>query len=134
MRVLQSIGSIFVALLVLISSTSFSVEIHRCGGSVADVALFGKAEPCDMEKATPSCHRNTTIPCCDDDELLHDGEDFEISKPEVKLNPLVQIVVLPPSLILAEIVSKPSDQPYWAFPDDPLPDEDRFLTYCTLLI
>jgi hypothetical protein len=118
----------------LVSSTSFNVEIHRCSGNVADVAFFGKAEPCGMQKAAPSCHKSSTIPCCDDDELLHDGEDFEISKTDVKLDPIVQIVVLPPSLIIAEIVSRPSDQPYWVFPDDPLPNEDRFLTCCTLLI
>jgi hypothetical protein len=38
------------AFLVLISSSSFMVGIHRCAGEIQNMALLSKAEGCEIEK------------------------------------------------------------------------------------
>ena len=50
MKAVKTIFVFALALLVLVSSTSFMVGIHFCSGEVADMALFTEAEPCAMEK------------------------------------------------------------------------------------
>lgn len=56
------------ALLVLFSTLSFTVEKHLCGGKVVDVAVFGNLIGCGMPDENP---RNTLLapendPCCND--------------------------------------------------------------------
>ncbi len=36
------------AFLLLFTSTGFSIDLHYCGGKVADVSIFGKANACNM--------------------------------------------------------------------------------------
>ena len=47
-RILQLI-SMAMAVLVLISTLSVSIEKHYCGDHLVDVAIFAEAEKCGME-------------------------------------------------------------------------------------
>ena len=76
MKRLRPIVTLMLAVLVLISGTSFIVGVHRCNGHVASVALFAKAEPCGMEKQMPPCHKPVK-PCCSDESVVHDSDDFK---------------------------------------------------------
>ena len=42
------ITSIVLALLLFVSSTGFSMDVHFCKGEIESVSFFGKATPCDM--------------------------------------------------------------------------------------
>lgn len=80
MKVIHSILTVLLALLVLVSSTSFSVNMHVCGGHVSSVALVQKAAPCPME-VMPPCHRGIHLEkksngCCEDKSVVFEGKDF----------------------------------------------------------
>lgn len=69
------------AMLVLIASASFTVNLHVCGGQVQSVALFEKAAPCPMEVQTPPCHQSLAKSnCCADEKLAYDGQDFQVQE------------------------------------------------------
>ncbi len=101
MKVLRSIVSLVLAALVLVASSSFTVNMHLCGGSVQSVSLIEKAEPCAMEKLALQCKAKTNIkksPCCEDEELTFEGNDFnatQIAKAEIQNNFWIAIAFTP---------------------------------------
>lgn len=48
---IQKSGSLVMALLVLFSTMSFTVEKHFCGDFLVDMAVFSEAQKCGMEHA-----------------------------------------------------------------------------------
>lgn len=79
MKVIRSIISFALAALVLVASSSFTVNMHLCGGSVHSVSLVEKAKPCPMEINTPPCHKAFAkrASCCDDEQFTYSGQDFK---------------------------------------------------------
>jgi hypothetical protein len=78
MKALRSIVSLALAALVLVASSSFTVNMHLCGGSVQSVSLIEKATPCPMEINTPPCHKAfAKRSCCDDEQFTYSGQDFK---------------------------------------------------------
>jgi hypothetical protein len=79
MKVLKSIVSSLLALLVLVSSSSFMVNMHFCGGHMQSVSLIEEAAPCPMEVELPPCHKKVEIKksgCCEDKHVAFEGKDF----------------------------------------------------------
>ena len=105
MKYCRSILSVVFAFLVLFSSSSFIVGIHLCSGRVQDVAMFTHAEDCGMEKkAMPPCHRPASKPCCENEAIVHNGDDFKASVKGVML-PIVSVIDLElPHVLLAEVI------------------------------
>lgn len=104
MKFLKPIVCSVLALLVLVSSSSFTINMHFCGGSVQSVSLIEKATPCPMEVKTPPCHKAFAkrSSCCDDEQFLYQGQDFK--NHEVANIQVVQqawVIELP---VLAQIV------------------------------
>lgn len=62
------------ALLVLLSTVSWTVEKHLCMGRVMDVALFGHAEDCGME-TNLAAFGETDNHCCEDESFTLEGQD-----------------------------------------------------------
>jgi hypothetical protein len=79
MKAIRSISAIMLACLVLVSSTSFMMGMHLCMGEVQNIAFFSKADGCKEEERLPPCHKHTTAPCCDDETVVHQGNDFKAS-------------------------------------------------------
>jgi hypothetical protein len=77
MRAFRTIAAIFLALLVLVSSTSFMIGMHICMGDVQNIALFSKAEGCEMEQNLPPCHQHLKAPCCEDETVIHEANDIK---------------------------------------------------------
>lgn len=79
MKIIRSIVSLALAALVLVASSSFTVNMHLCGGSVQSVSLIEMATPCPMEVNTPPCHKAFAkrSSCCDDELFLYQGQDFK---------------------------------------------------------
>ena len=69
-KVFQKIASITLALLVLLSTMSFTVEKHYCGDYLVDVSLIGNADSCDM-KMDAIADDN----CCKDEIYHIEGQD-----------------------------------------------------------
>jgi hypothetical protein len=104
MNLLRSIVALGFAFLVLVSSTQFMVGIHRCGGEVRHIALFDKAEACEMERQLPPCHRIAATSCCQDVTVIHEDEDFSVDWNPIEWSVLSSDAVTATSLILSEVV------------------------------
>ena len=66
------------ALLVLFSTFSFSVEQHYCGDILVDYSFFGKAESCGMEMQQFNESHDDNLDkkgCCEDQTLAITGQD-----------------------------------------------------------
>lgn len=65
------------ALVVLFSTMSFTVDMHFCGDSLMDIAVFHKVETCGMEMEKPAS-KDCTITeenCCNDEQAVVSGQD-----------------------------------------------------------
>ena len=65
------------AIVVLFSTTSFTIDMHYCGDTLVDAAIFHKVKTCGMEMQSPSTEgcAITKKNCCNDKQLLVDGQD-----------------------------------------------------------
>lgn len=75
-QVLHKSFSITLAILVLFSTVSLTVEKHFCGDNLIDVALFSNAKTCgmEMEKTTVETSKKKK-PCCTDEIEVVQGQD-----------------------------------------------------------
>ena len=62
---------------VLFSTMSFTVNMHYCGDTLVETAVFHKAEGCGMEMDKPSTDgcAITKKNCCNDEQSVVDGQD-----------------------------------------------------------
>ncbi|WP_225035684.1 HYC_CC_PP family protein [Winogradskyella sp. SM1960] len=81
-QVLHKIMSLLMAFVVLFSTMSFTMNMHYCGDTLVETAIFNKAKGCGMEMEKPSTEgcSITKKNCCNDEQLVIDGQD------ELKLN------------------------------------------------
>lgn len=76
-QVFHRIMSTVMAFVVLFSTMSFTVNMHYCGDTLVQTAIFHKAKGCGMEMNKPSTEgcAITKKNCCDDEQLVVDGQD-----------------------------------------------------------
>lgn len=69
--------SITLALLLLVSTTSWKVEKHYCMGFLVDISFFSEAEGCGMNMDLPSDSDRISKEnsCCDDVTIVVKGQD-----------------------------------------------------------
>lgn len=135
MRSVKSIASIFFAVLVMFSSTSFMVGLHLCSGHVQSLAIFSKAEGCAMEKMLPACKMHAAKPCCEDETIVHQGEDFKIDASSIFHTTLAPIEMMAPPVLVAEVIpSVPNAKRLLYHYDPPLPSTDRTVSFGAFLI
>ncbi len=77
---LHKAGSFAMALLLLLSTLSFSMDMHYCGDHLVDFSLFDKAAGCGMEVDAPAdatdCDMlQADMGCCSDVQILVEGQD-----------------------------------------------------------
>ena len=79
---LHKITSTLMALIVLLSTMSFSVDMHYCGDHLVDFSMFDKVDTCMMKaeksKDSNSCEvmeMETETSCCSDIEVTIEGQD-----------------------------------------------------------
>ena len=92
-KLLQQSGALFLALLIMLSTVSFTVDLHICGGSVVDLSFAQEELSCSsslMGELTEEVHNAMrNMGCCDDlqfqiegqDELQHSFLSFQIDNP-----------------------------------------------------
>ncbi|WKN44801.1 HYC_CC_PP family protein [Tunicatimonas pelagia] len=130
------------ALLILISSVGFSVNMHFCMGELVSVSLFGEAEPCAMAASEPSCHASDTakiskMDCCQDSSFSVKSEaeaatSYTVEIPRSALTSLVLLPFLPLDFLLPT-TSILTDYPYLAY-KPPLLSQDVPVLVQSLLI
>ncbi|WP_425077324.1 HYC_CC_PP family protein [Psychroserpens sp. S379A] len=73
--ILHKAFSALMALLVLFSTVSFTVEKHFCGDVLIDTAVFSEAEKCKMEAFEIEQSKITKKHCCKDVTEVVEGQD-----------------------------------------------------------
>jgi hypothetical protein len=134
MKVIRSISSIILALLVLAASSSFYVGVHSCGGTVNAVAFMQEADGCGHQ-SLPPCHRQLMKGCCENESIVHQGEDFKTYSTQITIaaSPFVDVVL--PSVLLAEVIpSAVISKTYYYNYDPPLRATDRTIDLQVFLI
>jgi len=115
------------------SGSSFVVGIHLCEGSVQNIALFKKADGCEMEKLPP-CHRKMTKSCCEDEAIFHEGQELKNAISQIDLaTPYVADVIHTP-IVIAEIISSGIEQQQYHNYDPPLRSNDLTVSLQVFLI
>ena len=133
MNRLRSILSPIFIFLILMSGSSFVVGIHWCSDSIQSIALFKKADGCEMEKLPP-CHRKMTKPCCEDEAIFHEGQELKNTISQINIaTPYVADVIHTPVLI-AEIISSGIEQQQYYRYDPPLRSRDLTVSLQVFLI
>jgi hypothetical protein len=134
MRPFKTILTAALAVLVLISSSSFMIGVHRCAGEVRHVGIFTPAQECEMERQLPPCHRPLKKPCCENETIVHQSNDlkpalmdFSSSAPAA-----IDIANLP---VIAEVIPVTlSARTSYVQYDPPLRWEDMTIAHRTLII
>ena len=67
------------AIVVLLTTMSFTVDMHYCGDALVDFSFIQDVKTCGMEKAEPakSCSNSMVSKksCCSDEQLIIEGQD-----------------------------------------------------------
>ena len=76
-QVSHKLMSFLMAFVVLFSTMSFTVNMHYCGETLVETAIFQKAKGCGMEMQNPSTEGCviTKKNCCKNEQSLVDGQD-----------------------------------------------------------
>lgn len=67
----HKLSSLAMALLVLFSTVSFTVDKHFCGEILVDQAVFSEAKTCGMHGDMPASAEDE---CCDEEKVLVEGQ------------------------------------------------------------
>lgn len=76
-KVFHKILSFLMAFVVLFSTLSFTIDMHYCGGTLVETAIFHKAKGCGMEMQNPATEGCAISKknCCNDEQVIVDGQD-----------------------------------------------------------
>ena len=78
--IFRKIASIAMAFTVILSTMSFSVDMHYCGDHLVDFSLYDKVDTCMMKakmgKSSTDCKLSRmAMDCCSDVEIVVEGRD-----------------------------------------------------------
>lgn len=76
-QVFHKIMSILMASVVLFSTMSFTIDMHYCGDTLMDTAIFQKAKTCGMEMKSTSNNPECSIvkkDCCKEEQKVVEGQ------------------------------------------------------------
>lgn len=134
MKKLRTIAAFFLAMLLLVSSTSFVIGIHLCGGEVQDFAFFSPAEECKKNESIPPCHPHSVPDCCEDETVVHSADEFSSHVTLAIDTPVSDAQVVPSGVVVAEVIPSSSFASPFLFYTPPLPAADLTVVHCVFLI
>lgn len=76
-QLIHKIISVSLTFVVLFSTMSFAVDMHFCGETLMDTAIFQKADTCGMEMENSS-KKDCSVSkksCCSNEKVLVDGQN-----------------------------------------------------------
>ncbi|WP_108869212.1 HYC_CC_PP family protein [Aquimarina aquimarini] len=77
-EIIQKISAVCMTLVVLFSTMSFTIDMHYCGTTLVDIALYKEAKTCGMKQQVSdksTCSILLKKSCCSDKQLTIDGQD-----------------------------------------------------------
>ena len=144
------IAAISMALLMMLSSTGFSMDIHYCQDQMKGISLFGKAKSCHDKEATPPCHKikkschhqeNDDVNkaekdnCCHNETVIIEKSDLDATATQIATIQDIQLdfVAAFVAVYILNYNVQADFQPYAQY-KPPLPDRDVQVLYQTFLI
>ena len=128
--------SINMALLLLLTTTSFSIAAHFCGDDIVNIALNSDAQSCAMQDADPEMHDlMRDMGCCDDKHIVSDSDDdLQKTAFEFSFDQLVFITAFTHSYHTLFDLEANSSSTHWIKESPPLLGRDLFLLHDSFLI
>ena len=92
---------VLLALLMIVTSSGFTIQKHFCQGELKSLSFFGKLEPCQLchvVNEKPSCpfHENQNLPekkdCCENEIAVIKVDDFSITTQTIQINPELSVI------------------------------------------
>lgn len=118
--VTRHILSFALALLVLFSTISFTVDMHFCGQHLVDVSLFKKAENCGMAAMmfdSMNGQMNMDMDCCSDFNLVQQGQDdLKVSFEKINFDSQLFVVTFLSSYMDLFTGTKENNAPHNEYP------------------
>ncbi|HCO82191.1 MAG TPA: hypothetical protein DIT95_01480 [Arenibacter sp.] len=82
-KVFHKVLAVSMAFVVMLTTMSFTVDMHFCGASLVDLSFYSNADSCGMEKEQPTQDCETEInskSCCSEHQLIKEAnQDLKIS-------------------------------------------------------
>jgi len=104
MKPFKTISIFAFVILVLLSSSNFMVGIHFCSGEIQNIGFLTKADVCEKEQSLPPCHKHTTAPCCEDETIVHKGEELKSSVSHIHAAAPLTMDVVDFDVLVSEVV------------------------------
>lgn len=104
MKSFRNISILAMVFLVLLSSSNFMVGIHFCSDEIQNISFLTKADACEMERELPPCHRHLTAPCCEDETIVHEGEELKNTASTLHTAAPVAMDLTDLQVIIAEVI------------------------------
>lgn len=135
MKPFKTILTAALSLLVLLSSSSFVIGIHLCSGQVQHVGIFTQAQVCEKESDVPPCHPVAKKTCCEDQAIVHPGDDIKPSLSAIHIPAAQALDIANLHVVVSEIIpGTPLPQYLFADYDPPLRADDITIAHRVLLI
>jgi hypothetical protein len=135
MKALRTISPICLAVLVLVSSSSFVVNAHFCGNSLESVSLFSPIGGCESKIVMPPCHKPAKHSCCDDKTIVHESQDLKAASTQIHLSTVFAVEPAQSQVFVSEIIpSYPLSVTTFFDDDSPLPSPDLTISLRVFLI
>ncbi|WP_142785836.1 HYC_CC_PP family protein [Changchengzhania lutea] len=76
-KTFYKISSFLMALLVMLSTVSFTIESHYCGDILVDASFFGTVETCGMDSLQAKSTKDTLERkhCCNNEQITINGQN-----------------------------------------------------------
>ncbi|MCD8401746.1 HYC_CC_PP family protein [Tenacibaculum finnmarkense] len=121
-QLFTKIATIILALLVLISTFSFTVEKHYCGDFLVDISYLGEADNCGTLVTKNTCETLVKKKkCCKDEVYQIDGQDDlqKVSSTKISFETVTLFVAFHASyqLLFQEIETQLATHQYYLPPD-----------------
>ncbi|HMP13594.1 MAG TPA: hypothetical protein PKD70_06925 [Saprospiraceae bacterium] len=119
----KTFTAISLALLTLVTSLTFSVNMHYCQGEVQSFALFAKAKSC--QHLTVACPIHGTMQvekdCCSDEIKIIEGQDHEAAFANTIIVEVAPIYFVVPTFLFDDSFLFISDTPSFLHFKPPAP-------------
>ena len=120
--------------MVLLSTMSFTVEKHYCMGQLANYAILGSAEGCEMHMSEEQAPVLKKVPCCNDIVEFVEGTNSELKIAQEISSADIQFVAIFYASYVALFEPLPKEPNKFRNHSPPLLVKDIQVLYETFLI
>ncbi len=116
MRKLEQTTAVLLAFIMLLSTLSFSVDMHFCGDHLVDFSFTKQASTCS--KYLPDSDQSRECPmaamnCCTDLSVVHKGQDeLQFNTIDLSFEQIAYFILIPPPGISQLFTPVPGDPPF----------------------